>query len=112
MSTYAVIREAGPGWADGGIFDQPRVDEHATFMNALADERFLLYAGPLAGTETGRVRVLLIFDADDEADIHRCLADDPWAVTEQLVTVSVEPWQILVGAEQLPARNRLAAQPH
>jgi hypothetical protein len=46
MSTYAVIREAGPGWTDGGIFDQPAVDEHAGFMNALADEGFLLFAGP------------------------------------------------------------------
>jgi uncharacterized protein YciI len=112
VSIYAVTREAGPGWADGGIFEQPHVDEHAAFMNALADERFLLYAGPLAGTETGRVHVLLIFDADDEADIHRRLADDPWVVADRLVTVSIEPWQILVGAEQVPARNRMAAQPH
>ena len=112
MSIYTVIREAGPGWAEGGIFDQPRTDEHATFMNALAGERFLLYAGPLAGTEAGRVRVLLIFDAENEAEIARRLADDPWAVANQLVTMSIEPWQILVGAEELPRRNRLAAQRH
>jgi hypothetical protein len=53
VSTFAVIREAGPAWATGGIYDQPAVDEHAAFMNALADRAFLLFAGPLAGSEHG-----------------------------------------------------------
>ena len=103
MTTFAVIRAAGPGWTDGGIFDQAGVTEHAAFMNALADRGFVLFAGPLAGTEHGRVRVLLIVNADDEDEIHRRLADDPWIPTAQLVTVSIEPWHILVGAERLPA---------
>jgi uncharacterized protein YciI len=101
MSTFAVTREAGPGWRDGGIYNQPAVDEHAAFMNALADSGSLLFAGPLAGTEHGRVRVLLIFNAENDDEIHRQLADDPWVPTEQLVTVSIEPWTILVGAERL-----------
>jgi hypothetical protein len=46
---------------------------------------------------------LLIVDADSEAEIQGRLADDPWVHTEQLVTVSVEPWNIFVGAERLPA---------
>jgi uncharacterized protein YciI len=103
MTTYAVIREAGPGWAEGGIYQQPHVDEHAAFMNTLADEGFLLFAGPLAGTEAGRVRVLLTVNAESEAEIHRRLAEDPWVLTGQLVTISVEPWKILVGAERLDA---------
>jgi uncharacterized protein YciI len=103
VSAFAVIREAGPAWADGGIYGQPGASEHAAFMNALADEGFILLAGPLAGTEHGRVRVLLIVNAEDEDEIHRQLADDPWIPTEQLVTVSIEPWQILVGAERLPS---------
>ena len=103
MSTFAVIREAGPGWHDGGIYEQPAVDEHATFMNALADQGVVLFGGPLAGTEHGRVRVLLIVNAQDEDEIHRRLADDPWIPTEQLVTVCIEPWQILVGSERFPS---------
>ena len=105
MTTFAVIREAGRGWADGGIYEQPGVDEHAAFMNALADEDFLLLAGPLAGTEHGRVRVLLIVDAGDEDEIHRRLADDPWGRREQIRTISVEPWQLLVGAERLTSAH-------
>jgi uncharacterized protein YciI len=101
VSTFAVIREAGPGWRDGGIYEQPEVAQHATFMDALADSGFVLVAGPLAGTEQGRIRVLLIVNARDEDEIHRRLADDPWVPTEQLVTVKIEPWQILAGAQRL-----------
>jgi uncharacterized protein YciI len=60
-----------------------------------------VFAGPLAGTEHERVRVLLIVNAEDEDEINRQLADDPWVPTGQLVTVKIEPWQILVAAERL-----------
>ena len=105
MSLFAVIREAGPAWQAGGIFQQTSVTEHAAFMNTLADERFVLFGGPLAGTEAGRVRVLLIVDAEGEAAIHRRLAADPWAATRQLRTVSIEPWKILVGEEPLSSSH-------
>jgi uncharacterized protein YciI len=107
VSTFAVIREAGPAWHDGGIYGQPAVDEHAASMNALADSGFLLFAGPLDGTEHGRVRVLLIVNADDKDEVQRQLADDPWIRTEQLLTTSIEPWQILVGAERLPSAQAI-----
>jgi uncharacterized protein YciI len=101
MSLFAVLREAGPGWSEGGIVDQSGVDEHSAFMNGLAEERFVLFAGPLAGTEAGRLRALLIVDAMDEAEVDARLADDPWAASGHLGLVSVEPWHILVGAERL-----------
>ena len=105
MSLFAVTREAGPGWTDGkGAFEQPALNDHAAFMNALADEGFVLFAGPLAGSEHDRIRVLLIADAGSEADIHRRLADDPWERTQRLVTTNVEPWNLLVGAERLGAQ--------
>jgi uncharacterized protein YciI len=102
MSVFAVTREAGPGWTEGkGAFDQPAVNDHATFMNALADEGFVLFAGPLAGSERDRIRVLLIADAPSEADIHRRLADDPWARGQRVVTTRIEPWLLMVGAERV-----------
>jgi uncharacterized protein YciI len=67
-------------------------------MNALAEEEFVLFGGPLAGSEHGRVRALLIVNAESEAEIDRRLADDPWVPTKQLITVSIEPWEIFVGA--------------
>jgi uncharacterized protein YciI len=77
MSTFAVTRQAGPSWTSGGIDEQPSLDEHAAFMNALADEGFVLFGGPLAGSELERVRVLLIVDADSEAEVRRRLGADP-----------------------------------
>jgi uncharacterized protein YciI len=61
-----------------GAFEQPAVNDHAAFMNDLASEGVVLFAGPLAGSEHDRIRVLLIADADSETDIHQCLAADPW----------------------------------
>ena len=86
MSLFAVIREAGPGWTDGDAFDQPEVNDHAACMNALADDGFVRFAGPLAGSEKGRIRALVIVDSESEADVHARLAEDPWAVAQRLVT--------------------------
>lgn len=106
MSYFAVIREAGPAWTDGkGITGQPAVGDHAAFMNALAAEGLILFGGPLAGSEHGRVRALLLVSAGSEAEIHGRLADDPWVPTGQLVTTSVEPWSVFVGAERLSAAH-------
>jgi uncharacterized protein YciI len=99
---FAVIREAGPAWTEGkGMTEQPAVSDHGAFMNALAAEGFVLFGGPLAGSESGRLRVLLIVTADSEAEIHSRLADDPWVRAKQLLTMSVEPWNLFVGAERL-----------
>jgi uncharacterized protein YciI len=106
MSLFAVTREAGPAWIDGkGAFEQPAVNDHAAFMTTLAHEGFALFAGPLAGSEQGRIRVLLIAEAPSESEIHRRLADDPWAKTRQLVTARVESWSLFVGADQFPVER-------
>jgi uncharacterized protein YciI len=101
MSCFAVIREAGPGWSDGGIAGQPAVSDHAGFMNALADEGFVLFAGPLDGTEKGRLRVLLIVQAESEDEIRGRLAEDPWVHSDRLVIASIESWNLVVGTERL-----------
>lgn len=104
MSYFAVIRDAGPEWTEGkGAFEQPGVDDHAAFMNTLVDEGIVLFAGPLAGSEHGRIRALLIVDADSEAAIQDRLAADPWSQAQRLVITSVEPWNLLVGADRISA---------
>jgi uncharacterized protein YciI len=77
------------------------VNDHAGFMNALADDGFVLFDGPLAGTESGRLRALLIVDAETEDEIRRRLADDPWAHADRLVITNIEPWNLIVRAERL-----------
>jgi len=102
MSYYAVTRNAGPSWTDGkGAFEQAGVNDHAAFMNTLSEEGVILFAGPLVGSEHGRIRVLLIADVPTEADIRRRLADDPWELAQQIVTTSVESWDLFVGGQRL-----------
>jgi uncharacterized protein YciI len=104
VSYWAVTREAGPGWTNGnGTLEQPGVGDHAAFMNALAEDGFVLFAGPLAGTEHGRLRALLIINAESEADIQHRLAEDPWTRSKQLRIKTIEPWNLFIGAERLAA---------
>ena len=103
MSLFAVHREAGRSWDDDcGAFDQPGVGDHAAFMNGLADEGVILAAGPLAGTEAGRIRVLLLADAVDEAAITERLAADPWEQAHRITTTTIEPWTLVVGSVASP----------
>ena len=106
MTLFAVHREAGPAWIEGkGAFDQPGTGDHAAFMNELADDGLIRFAGPLAGTENGRIRVLLIAEATNEADVVARLSHDPWEVANRITTTGIEPWTLLVGTVE-SAANR------
>jgi uncharacterized protein YciI len=102
VTYFAVIREAGTAWTDGlGAFEQPGVNDHATFMNALTEDGFVLFAGPVDGTEAGRIRALLIVQATDDAEIRDRLAGDPWSVSGHLDIASVQSWNVIVGEARL-----------
>jgi hypothetical protein len=71
-------------------------------------------SGPaLIGGESSRLQkvlpisggpdLLLIAEVASEPDIHRRLADDPWVLTQRLVTASVEPWNLVLCAQRLGA---------
>lgn len=111
LSLFAVTREAGPSWIDGqGSFEQPAVKDHAAFMDSLADEGVVLFAGPLAASGHDHIRALLIAKASDEAVVRGRLAGDPWELTHRVVTTSVEPWNLLVGAERLGTPQPMTRQ--
>jgi hypothetical protein len=55
------------------------------------------------GSEHGRILVLLIAPAASEADVRRRLADDPWESSQRVVTTTIEPWELFVGADRLSA---------
>jgi uncharacterized protein YciI len=102
MAYFAVTRDAGPSWIEGrGAFEQPGASDHAAFMNQLAEDGCVLFAGPLAGSEAGRIRVLLIADAQSGREVYDRLAGDPWVRAQILVTSCVETWTPIVGAERL-----------
>ena len=71
-------------------------DEHAAFMDALANERFIVAGGPL-GDEDSAARVMHVISAPDAGAIEGRLAEDPWTPMDLLKTVSIEPWTVLLG---------------
>ena len=102
MNLFVVGREAGPAWIDGkGAFEQPAAIDHAAFMDSLAKDGVVVAAGPVAGTESGRIRVVLIASATTEDEVRQRLADDPWEGAGRLHTLSVEPWSLFVGADRM-----------
>ena len=58
------------------------------------------WPGHWPGASTAASTTLLIVNADSEAVIHDRLAADPWAQAQRLVTASVEPWNLIVGADR------------
>ena len=95
LTYYAVTRDRGENWnAKLSMRQQEQWDEHAVFMNALADEGLVLLGGPLGD---GEKLFLLIINAESEQEIHARLADDPWTPLGLLRIAKVERWEILLG---------------
>jgi len=96
---YAVLREQGENWdARLPMRQQEKWEEHAAFMDALADDGFIILGGPLGD---GEEKFLHIIAAESEQAIEARLADDPWTPLRLLRTASVERWEILLGERRL-----------
>ena len=105
MARFVVIRAPGPGWdPDRRTRAQAGWDPHAAFMDALVDERFVSFGGPTGDEQ----KVFLVVDAPDETTVRARLALDPWEADGLLQTLAVEPWTILLGADErvTGARNQ------
>jgi hypothetical protein len=73
---YLVERAKGPAWDHSrGRREQAEWDEHAAFMDALAEEGFVVLGGPIG--EGDGEDVLLVVDAAGEATLHARLAEIP-----------------------------------
>jgi hypothetical protein len=91
MPTFAVTLVHGAGWdRSRPIRAQDGWDEHAAFMDGLVGDGFLLLGGPLGPGD----RTLHLIEAEDEQQIRRRLATDPWAAAGLLLVGSVEPWAL------------------
>jgi uncharacterized protein YciI len=94
---YAVTRERGKRWdARRSMREQEQWDAHARFMDALAEEGFIVLGGPLDnGSYT-----LLIINAESRQAIEARFAGDPWTAMELLRIAKIERWEILLDARQ------------
>ncbi|HUK35269.1 MAG TPA: YciI family protein [Vicinamibacterales bacterium] len=92
---FVVRVEHGPAWdAARPLEQQAAWETHATFMDALFDEGFVAFAGPLEGTNGA----LLIIRADSEAQVRARLAADPWHRDGHLLLRECWPWEIRLGS--------------
>lgn len=91
---FLVTTVHGAAWDEGKpIRSQDGWDAHATFLDQLVEEGFVLLGGPL---DDG-VHAVLVVAADSEEDVRRRFAADPWAPTGILRLESVRQWQIWLG---------------
>jgi hypothetical protein len=97
VTYWAVVREPGPAWDHSrGMREQDAWDDHAAFMDGLAEAGFIVLGGPLGDGS----QFMHVVDADGEEEIERRLAADPWAPMQLVRTRSIEPWKILLAREE------------
>jgi hypothetical protein len=90
MMFHVVIHRSGPEWnASKPLEEQSGWNEHASFMDGLVDDGFIVLGGPLADEH----RVVHAVEAASEDAIRDTLARDPWSETH-LRLDSIDPWTI------------------
>jgi len=95
MPLFAVIRTRGSAWRESQPLEgQPEWTSHASFMNALAKDKFVMLGGPLEGSAD----VLLIVKADTADEIRSRLAEDPWSRNDLLRIARITPWTLRLGS--------------
>jgi hypothetical protein len=93
MMFLVILRRSGPEYDHSKpLEEQSGWDEHATFMDGLVEDGFVLLGGVL-GDE---VRTAHAVEASSEEEIREQFACDPWSGSH-LVVDSVDPWTIRLG---------------
>jgi uncharacterized protein YciI len=85
-----VLRRSGPAWDPSRpMEEQSDWEAHASFMDGLVDDGFIVLGGPLSD----EVRVAHAVESESEDAIRATFARDPWSETHLRIE-SVEPWTI------------------
>jgi uncharacterized protein YciI len=83
-------RRSGPQWDTSlALEEQSDWPAHASFMDGLVDDGFVVLGGPLVDEH----RVVLAVEAESEEAVRATLARDPWSKTH-LEVAAVDPWTI------------------
>jgi uncharacterized protein YciI len=93
---HVVLLRSGPEWdASRPLEEQSGWEEHASFMDGLVDDGFIVLGGPLADEH----RVVHAVEAESEDAVRATFGRDPWSETH-LVVDSIEPWTIRLDARR------------
>ena len=95
MTFFVLQRRTGPEWDHSRpMEEQSGWPGHATFMDRLVDEGFVVLGGPL-----DEHRVVLVIEADSEDAVRATLARDPWSGTHLRID-TIDPWTIRLDGRQ------------
>jgi uncharacterized protein YciI len=87
---HVVLLRSGPRWDPSRpLEEQSDWPAHASFMDGLVDEGFIVLGGPLADEH----RVVHVVEAESEEAVRATLARDPWSETHLQVD-AIDPWTI------------------
>jgi uncharacterized protein YciI len=87
---HVVLLRSGPQWDPSRpLEEQSDWPAHASFMDGLVEQGFIVLGGPLAD----EYRVVHAVEAESEGAIRATLARDPWSESH-LVVASIDPWTI------------------
>lgn len=87
---HVVLLRSGPQWDPSlPLEEQSGWEEHASFMDGLVDEGFVVLGGPLSDEH----RVVHVVQAESVEAIRATLARDPWSGTH-LEIDTIDPWTI------------------
>jgi uncharacterized protein YciI len=90
------LNRSGAEWDPSRrLEEQSDWDAHASFMDRLVDDGFIILGGPLSDER----RVVHAVEAESEAEIRATLARDPWSGTHLVVEV-IEPWTLRLDARR------------
>lgn len=68
---------------------------HREWLAKLADSGMLMASGPLANVQ--QPGALLIFQADDKANVEDLLTNDPFAEARVITETTIDEWDIVIG---------------
>jgi len=91
MAMFLVeLHRSGPRWDSSlRLEQQSEWAAHATYMDALVDDGFIVLGGPL----DDEFRIIHAIEADSAEAVRAALSRDPWSETH-LQLESVTPWTI------------------
>jgi uncharacterized protein YciI len=89
---FLVFRGKGPSWDHSKRRrEQEGWVDHATFMDGLVEDGFVVMGGPIGDGEGEDT--LQVVEAQSEEAVRERINDDPWG-EDMLATKSVQPWQV------------------
>jgi uncharacterized protein YciI len=95
----ALLHRAGPSAPPNRpVVEDPRFSEHVAFLNRMQQAGYLVAAGPLADEDNAGMTVLRLPGPGQLGRAALLATRDDAAVASGLLSVTVRPWQVMMGA--------------